>query len=352
MTMTSLTNVVRRIAKSYARDRRAGLGVVDERVPGLPARDEEPPAVVVDTDGDSSRLRRARRWLLHRCAGFLRTRRRWRASRHRTSRPARWRSPRAASRSAARSCPGTPSALDPAAAVASNAADSDDQGDASHRALLPVVGNGVLDAIPASALSIPASRRFGLDAMLARLGTCSTRRASSGRGRRGGCAEDVLAWLTTVSPARHAAARPGLVPLGRRREHPRLQQAGHSRSCGTSRRNPRVSLHLDGNGQGGDIVVCLGQARSRTIRRPHEIPEYVDEVRRSSSATAGRRSRSPPTTRCRCASRSRASAATRRVWRNGARRRGALEVVMQGRREPAYWTSTWATEDAAARPPA
>ena len=40
----------------------------------------------------------------------------------------------------------------------------------------------------------------------------------------------------------------------------------------------------------------------------------------------------------------------RRVWRNGARRRGALEVVMQGRREPAYWSSTWATEDAAARP--
>jgi hypothetical protein len=30
----------------------------------------------------------------------------------------------------------------------------------------------------------------------------------------------------------------------------------------------------------------------------------------------------------------------------------ALGVVMQGRREPAYWTSMWATEDAAAQPSA
>ena len=43
---------------------------------------------------------------------------------------------------------------------------------------------------------------------------------------------------------------------------------------------------------------------------------------------------------------------SRGVLRNGGRRRDALEAVMEGRREPAYWTSTWATEDAAAQPPA
>ena len=77
------------------------------------------------------------------------------------------------------------------------------------------------------------------------------------------------------------------------------------RSFGTSSANPRVSLHLDGNGQGGDIVVCLGAGtRARTTRPPHEIPEYVEKYAASSSGTAGHLRRSPPTTPCRCESRS------------------------------------------------
>jgi hypothetical protein len=37
---------------------------------------------------------------------------------------------------------------------------------------------------------------------------------------------------------------------------------------------------------------------------------------------------------------------SRRVWRNVARCRGAMVFPRQGRREPSYWFSTGATEDA------
>ena len=41
--------------------------------------------------------------------------------------------------------------------------------------------------------------------------------------------------------------------------------------------NPRVSLHLDGNGRGGDIVVCLGTAR-RLRRSPADlVADYVEK---------------------------------------------------------------------------
>jgi PPOX class probable F420-dependent enzyme len=39
---------------------------------------------------------------------------------------------------------------------------------------------------------------------------------------------------------------------------------------------PRIALHLDGNGRGGDIVVVAGTARrSPDDPAPHENPEYV-----------------------------------------------------------------------------
>ena len=40
---------------------------------------------------------------------------------------------------------------------------------------------------------------------------------------------------------------------------------------------PRVSLHLDGNGQGGDIVVVLGAASVTDDRPAHELPAYVEK---------------------------------------------------------------------------
>ena len=77
-------------------------------------------------------------------------------------------------------------------------------------------------------------------------------------------------------PARHAAAHPGLVPLGRWHEHPPLQPARQAKLRNIER-NPRVSLHLDGNGRGGDIVVCLGEARVSDDPPADEIPDYVEK---------------------------------------------------------------------------
>lgn len=86
--------------------------------------------------------------------------------------------------------------------------------------------------------------------------------------------EERLGWLVTVSPR----GRPQPVPvwflwdgassilLYSRPGKPKLRNVEG---------NPRVSLHLDGNGQGGDIVVCLGEARISDDPPADRIPEYV-----------------------------------------------------------------------------
>lgn len=44
--------------------------------------------------------------------------------------------------------------------------------------------------------------------------------------------------------------------------------------------NPRISLNLDGDGQGSDIVVFEGEARIAEDRSPaHEVPLYVEKYR-------------------------------------------------------------------------
>ncbi len=58
----------------------------------------------------------------------------------------------------------------------------------------------------------------------------------------------------------------------------------YSRAATAKLRNvadrPRVALHLDGDGHGGDIVVLAGEARIVTDVPPaSEIPEYVDKYR-------------------------------------------------------------------------
>src|SRR5579859_1101759 len=42
-------------------------------------------------------------------------------------------------------------------------------------------------------------------------------------------------------------------------------------------RNPRVSLNLDGNGSGGDIVVATGDASVSDDPPAHELPDYVEK---------------------------------------------------------------------------
>jgi PPOX class probable F420-dependent enzyme len=86
--------------------------------------------------------------------------------------------------------------------------------------------------------------------------------------------EEKLAWLTTVAPS----GAPQPVPVwflwdGQRSilvysrpETPKLRNL---------ERNPKASLHLDGDGKGGDIVVCVGEARISSDPPADQVPEYV-----------------------------------------------------------------------------
>ena len=106
---------------------------------------------------------------------------------------------------------------------------------------------------------------------------CSTRSEFGQRAARR-LREDQLAWLTTVSPP----GTPQPVPVWflwdgeasvlfySRPDTPKLRNIAE---------NPRVTLHLDGNGQGGDIVVCLGRASVSDDPPADQVADYVDEVR-------------------------------------------------------------------------
>jgi PPOX class probable F420-dependent enzyme len=56
-------------------------------------------------------------------------------------------------------------------------------------------------------------------------------------------------------------------------------------------RNPRVALHFDGNGQGGDIVVLAGEARVAPEDGPADahaafVAKYAEKIARSFGAPA------------------------------------------------------------------
>ena len=54
------------------------------------------------------------------------------------------------------------------------------------------------------------------------------------------------------------------------------------------RSRPRVSLHFDSNGRGGDIVVLTGHARVLDGHPlPHELPGYLDKYRESMIRVSG-----------------------------------------------------------------
>jgi len=90
--------------------------------------------------------------------------------------------------------------------------------------------------------------------------------------------EELLGWLVTVSPA----GAPQPVPvwflwdgadgvlLYSRPGKPKLRNIAG---------NPRVSLHLDGNGRGGDIVVLSGTASVSDDPQADRVDEYVAKYR-------------------------------------------------------------------------
>lgn len=90
--------------------------------------------------------------------------------------------------------------------------------------------------------------------------------------------QEHLAWLTTVSAA--GQPQPVLVwflwdgassvLLYSRPDTPKLRNIAD---------NPRVSLHLDGDGLGGNAVVCLGRARVSDDPPADQVPGYVEKYR-------------------------------------------------------------------------
>jgi len=90
--------------------------------------------------------------------------------------------------------------------------------------------------------------------------------------------EELIAWLVTVRPDQ----TPQPVPVWflwdgqtflvySQPDTPKLRNIA---------RSPRVALHLDGNGTGGDIVVLTGEARVVPDAPPaNEIPAYVEKYR-------------------------------------------------------------------------
>jgi PPOX class probable F420-dependent enzyme len=88
--------------------------------------------------------------------------------------------------------------------------------------------------------------------------------------------DEKLAWLTTVDSGGTPQPIPvwflwdgdASVLIYSRPDTPKLRAIA---------RNPRVSLNLDGNGTGGDIVVALGEAALSDDPPAHEIPEYVEK---------------------------------------------------------------------------
>lgn len=91
--------------------------------------------------------------------------------------------------------------------------------------------------------------------------------------------QETIVWLTTVSPT--AAPQPSPVwflwegatlLIYSRPDTPKLRNIA---------RHPTVSLHFDGNGTGGDIVVLTGEARLASDAPPADaVPAYLEKYRK------------------------------------------------------------------------
>lgn len=86
--------------------------------------------------------------------------------------------------------------------------------------------------------------------------------------------EEPLAWLTIVDSA--GTPQPAPVWFLWDGESALVYSHGAAKRLEHLRANRRVALHLDGNGQGGDIVVLTGEAAEAPGEPPaHENPAYL-----------------------------------------------------------------------------
>jgi len=86
--------------------------------------------------------------------------------------------------------------------------------------------------------------------------------------------EELLAWLTTVD----SRGTPQPIPvwfLWDGADELLVYSRPGTAKLRNIEGNPRASLHLDGNGQGGDIVVCLGTLRVSEDPPADHVADYV-----------------------------------------------------------------------------
>lgn len=86
--------------------------------------------------------------------------------------------------------------------------------------------------------------------------------------------EDLIVWLTTVDPDGQPQTSP--VWFWWDGQDVVIFSMPRSPKVANIRANPRVSLNLDGNGQGGDIVSIEGKAELFDDRPLTDFPEYVE----------------------------------------------------------------------------
>lgn len=86
-----------------------------------------------------------------------------------------------------------------------------------------------------------------------------------------------IVWLTTVDPTATPQPNPvrfywraGSFLIFSRPDRPKLRNIA---------RDPRVALHFDSTGSGGDIVVFGGSARLELATDPDEVAAYLEKYR-------------------------------------------------------------------------
>jgi PPOX class probable F420-dependent enzyme len=88
--------------------------------------------------------------------------------------------------------------------------------------------------------------------------------------------EEKIAWLVTTSDD----GTPQPVPVWFLWDRPSsflLYSRPRTAKLGNIAERPRVALHLDSDGEGGDIVVVLGDAAVTDDSPAHKVPEYVEK---------------------------------------------------------------------------
>ena len=102
--------------------------------------------------------------------------------------------------------------------------------------------------------------------------------------------DELIIWLTTVTES--GQPKPTPVWFVWDGQEFLIYSLKDGKKTGHIAANPRVSLHLDGNGRGGGNVIFEGTARA-----PTRFPRSLPNTARSSAHTAGRPPASPTTTR-------------------------------------------------------